>query len=125
MKLRRPFLPPLLAIVRGIISTVLLVALLLSAWSSGPASAAAAGGEDGPLEIFRLADRSNLKRLNTGDFLFRLPRDLRRGIVSWSNISSTRLVIAFAHGAPWAAADGTAPEAALHLTHLPPAQRQP
>src|SRR3546814_3656020 len=88
MKLRRPFLPPLLAIVRGIISTVLLVALLLSAWSSGPASAADAGGEDGTLEIFRLADRSNLKRLNNGDFLFRLARDLRSGIVYWAYMRS-------------------------------------
>src|SRR3546814_11487539 len=62
MKLRRPFMPPLLAIVRGIISTVLLVALLPSAWSSGHASAADAGGDDGPLEIFTLAARSHLQR---------------------------------------------------------------
>src|SRR3546814_9113807 len=100
MKLRRPFMPPLLAIVRGIISTVLLVALLLSAWSSGPASAADAAGEDGTLEIFRLADRSTLKPLNNRDFLFRLARDLRTGIVYWAYMGSTRHVIAVSSDGP-------------------------
>src|SRR3546814_15584210 len=112
-------MPPLLAIVRGIISTVLLVALLLSAWSSGPASAADAGGEDGTLEIFRLVDRRNLKRLNNGDFLFRLARDLRTGIVYWAYMGSTLHVIAFASTAPGLADQGASRAALLRLHLLP------
>src|SRR3546814_12701069 len=112
-------MPPLLAIVRGIISTVLLVALLLSAWSRGPASAADAGGEDGTLEIFRLADRSHLKRLNNGDFLFRLPRDLRSGIVYRAYMGSTHHVVAVASAGTGLAKSGAAPEALLPFPDTP------
>src|SRR3546814_427934 len=70
MKLRRPFMPPLLAIVRGIISTVLLVALLLRAWSIGPAPAADAGVDAGQLALFRLADPTHPNTLHTGHLLF-------------------------------------------------------
>src|SRR3546814_6418978 len=89
------------------------------AWSSGPASAADAGGEDGTLEIFRLADRSNLKRLNNGDFLFRLARDLRSGIVYWAYMGSTRHVIAVASDGHGLADEGAARAALLRITDLP------
>lgn len=46
------------------------------------------------LETYGLADRSNLRRLKNGDFLFRLARDTESGIVYWAYMGSTRHVIA-------------------------------
>src|SRR3546814_18603545 len=64
-------------------------------------------------------DRSNLKRLNNGDFLFRLARDLRSGIVYWAYMGSTRHVIAVASDGPGLADEGAAPAALLRITNLP------
>ena len=46
------------------------------------------------LQTYGLADRSNLRRLENGDFLFRLARDTESGIVYWAYMGSTRHVIA-------------------------------
>lgn len=119
MQLSRSIISSILPAARGIVSTALLVALLLGAGSSNGASAADAVGEDGTLEIFGLADRSNLKRLDNGDFLFRLARDQRTGIVYWAYMGSTRHVIAVAPDRRALTDDTAARAALLRITDLP------
>src|SRR3546814_4221967 len=87
--------------------------------SAGTASAADASVEVGTLEIFRLADRTNLKRLDNGDFMFRLARDLRTGIVYWAYMGSTRHVVAVAPDRRALADDAAARAALLRITDLP------
>src|SRR3546814_3368551 len=93
MQLPRSIIPSILPIARGIVSITFLLALMVGVQSIGTASATDANLEDGTLEIFRLADRTNLKRLDNGDFMFRLARDLRTGIVYWAYMGSTRHVV--------------------------------
>jgi len=119
MLLPRSFIPPILPITRGIVATALFVALLVGVQSTGTVKAADAEVEDGTLEIFGLADRSNLKRLDNGDFLFRLARDLRTGIVYWAYMGSTRHVIAVAPDRRALADDTAARVALLRIADLP------
>ena len=48
------------------------------------------------LEIYSLADRSNFRRLENGDFMFRLAHDTESDVIYWAYMGSTRHVIAFA-----------------------------
>src|SRR3546814_89236 len=119
MQLPRSIIPSILPIARGIVSITFLLALMVGVQSIGTASATDANLEDGTLEIFRLADRTNLKRLDNGDFMFRLARDLRTGIVYWAYMGSTRHVVAVAPDWRALADDAVARAALLRIVDLP------
>jgi len=70
------------------------------------------------LETYSLADRSNLRRLDNGDFLFRLARDLRSDVTYWAYMGSTRHVIAVTP-TPASLTDEQARSVLLRVTELP------
>lgn len=110
---------PLYAVACGILATVLVATVVVGARSAETTQAADTNVEDETLEIFRLADRSNLRRLDNGDFLFRLARDLRTGIVYWAYMGSTRHVVAFTPDRSALADDEVARAALLRIADLP------
>ena len=46
------------------------------------------------IEGYRLADRSNLKRLTNGDFMFRVGRDKVSGVVYWAYMGNSKNIVA-------------------------------
>jgi protein SCO1/2 len=71
------------------------------------------------LEVFRLADQSNLKRLENGDFLFRLARNKQTGVVYWAYNGNTRNILAVAPSERFAKDDGAARRTLLTVAQLP------
>lgn len=71
------------------------------------------------LEIFRLADRGNLKNLSNGAFLFRLARERHTGVVYWAYMGTTRHVIATVPDSRLLADDGAARAILLRIADLP------
>lgn len=74
-----------------------LIAFIVFGSSDAETASAKTVGQDGPnpeLEVFKLSDRSNIRDLSNGDFLFRLARDVKTKVVYWAYMGSTREIIA-------------------------------
>jgi cytochrome oxidase Cu insertion factor (SCO1/SenC/PrrC family) len=83
-------------------------------------SASTGSADDGSgLEVFRLADQSNLRRLDNGDFLFRLARDQHTGVVYWAYNGNTRNILAVAPSERLARDDDAARQTLLAVAKLP------
>lgn len=78
-----------------------------------------ASAADNGLELFKLADRRNLKRLSNGDFLFRLALDRSTGVVYWAYMGTTQHVIAMVPNRGLLADDGAARRILLRISDLP------
>ena len=112
-------IPELAVVVTCAVALVLNSTCVANAANTLSHSATSTERNDKDLETYRLADRSNLRRLANGDFLFRLAKDLRNGIVYWAYNGTTRHIIAVAPDRAALADHSFARSVLIRITDLP------